>query len=375
MTMTERAARSAVREGQRAVRSATRTARRARHRALVWTALCTAGRAARPVAPLMLVTGFAAIGQVLWSLDHVAPPDWAWPARLALALGAATAVESIALNVQWHAHDAQVNGRHTSAVRLRRASYGIAALVAGINYSHFAAPGLQPTPAAVMFALFSLSSPWLWGLHTRRVREIRLAESGAIVDVGGAVFLSNRWRIYPLRTFGAWRWSIDHCVTDPRSAWVGYHAARAQHRAERPRLFFRLLCALIVRVEGRRAAPTVNRPPAAPAPPAPSPVDDAAASPLRPIAPTKRVALATATAPAVKADTNRPVGRRARKTATRASGRTLTDAELLAAALAYAREHGPFPSAYALRTALGIGQPRAAAIFDQYESAPKDAES
>jgi hypothetical protein len=371
MTVTERAARSAVREGQRAVRSAARTARRARRRALVWSALCTAGRAARPVAPLMLVTGFAAIGQVLWSLDHVAPPDWAWPARLTLALGAAAAVESIALNVQWHAHDAQVNGRHTSAVRLRRASYGIAALVAGINYSHFAAPGLQPTPAAVMFALFSLSSPWLWGLHTRRVREIRLAESGAIVDVGGAVFLPNRWRIYPLRTFGAWRWSIDHGVTDPRDAWVGYHAARA----ERPRLFSRLLCALIVRVEGRPPAPTVNRPPTAPAPVTPSPVDDTAVAPLQPADPTKSVALATATAPAVKADTNRPVGRRARKTATRASGRTLTDAELLAAALAYAREHGPFPSAYALRTALGIGQPRAATIFDQYESAPKDAES
>jgi hypothetical protein len=375
MTMTERAARSAVREGQRAVRSATRTARRARHRALVWTALCTAGRAARPVAPLMLVTGFAAIGQVLWSLDHVAPPDWAWPARLALALGAATAVESIALNVQWHAHDAQVNGRHTSAVRLRRASYGIAALVAGINYSHFAAPGLQPTPPRSCSPC-SRCPRRGFGVYTPAV-SARSALPSRVRSSMSAGRCSCRTAGASTRCARLVRGAGPSTTVSPTpaSAWVGYHAARAQHRAERPRLFSRLLCALIVRVEGRRAAPTVNRPPAAPAPPTPSPVDDAAASPLRPIAPTKSVALATATAPAVKADTNRPVGRRARKTATRASGRTLTDAELLAAALAYAREHGPFPSAYALRTALGIGQPRAAAIFDQYESAPKDAES
>lgn len=278
----------AEKDRRRRVRRRLRAARWARRR-----------DAARIVGPLVLITGCAVLGQVLWSLDHIAPVAWIFALRLVLAVSVAAATEAMALTVQWHAHDAEINDRHATAVRLTRISYGIAALVAAVNYSHFADDGIRPTPAAVVFALFSLASPFLWGLHTRRIRDIRRAEEGTVVDLGGAVFLPVRWRIYPVRTFAAWRWSIDRGITDPRRAWVGYHDERAQrraaHRAARPRTGRRLAEAVITRIERPAPAPT------APAKPASSPLDDRETTAPKPPA---RVAPAAVTAPAARADTH-----------------------------------------------------------------------
>ena len=251
---------------RRHLAKARRRAVRRRRRAIRWS---NRRAALRLVGPLVLITGCAVLGQVLWNLATLAPMDWAFALRLALSIVVAAAAESTALNVQWHAHDAEINSRHTSAVRLTRICYGIAALVAGVNYSHFAGPDLRPTPAAVVFALFSLASPFLWGLHTRRIRDIRRAAEGAVVDLGGASFLPARWRMYPIRTFCAWRWSIDKGVTDPTAAWVGYHAARdarrtdqaarrAARRAARPHLARRLAEAVIARIEPAAPAPATD---------------------------------------------------------------------------------------------------------------------
>lgn len=278
-------------------------------RQAVRDALCAVGRAARPVIPQTLVTSFAGIGQVLWALDQVAPPAWVWPARLALAIGAAAAVEVIALDVQWHGHDAYLRDQHATAARLRRASYLIATVVAGVNYSHFCAAGGGPTPAAVMFALFSLVSPWLWGLHTRRVHEIRIAESGGVVDVTGAAFAPIRWRLYPIQTWKALRWSVAHYVSDPRAAW-----------------------------EGSRGEPVGDTPPATPEPVAEH----------RPAA----VALAT-TAPVVRAHAHAPG--------------TDDDAAVLARARAHAAAHGPIGTEKAFRTATSLGYTRARRLWPTFQ--------
>lgn len=338
-----------ARAARRAAARSARAAHRAARRATIRAAAAALGRAARPVVPLLLVTGFAGIGQVLWALDHVAPPTWGWPLRVVMAIGAAAAVESISLNVQWHAHDAHVHGRMASAARLRRASYVIAALVAAINYAHFAGPDGSITPAAVMFALFSAASPWLWGLHTRRVREIHLAEAGAAVDTAGAVFAPIRWRLFPLRTFGAWRWSIDHAVIDPTEAWTGYSAERAAERAGRR-------AERSAATTEPAATTTEQADPAQTAPPSPS----VAELPVRPTS----VALATVPAPVVRADTRRPVGRRARA-AERAS--TRSDADVLADARAWAAQHGPITSRTSFRRATGTGGERSERLFDSYQ--------
>ena len=185
----------------------------------------------RLVAPLVLVTGFAMYGQIGYGYDHYSADDTPFLLRLVVAAGAAVAVESIALYVQWHAHDALLLGASSTAARLRRASYLIALAVAGVNYAHFAGPGLTPTAGALVFALFSAAGPWLWGLHTRRAQRIQLLREGH-VDSAGATFSAERWRAFPLRTWQARRFSIDFGINDPREAWERYRDVVEERRSE-----------------------------------------------------------------------------------------------------------------------------------------------
>jgi preprotein translocase subunit Sec61beta len=225
----ERAARDDEKRRQRTQRAEDRRQARADwagQRAELAKTLVSTARKLRPVAPLLVVTGFAMYGQISYGLTEYSPEGWSLLPRLVVAVGAAVAVESIALYVQWHAHDALLNKASATAARLRRASYVIALGVAAVNYAHFA-DGWAPTPGAVVFALFSAAGPWLWGLHTRRVQNEQLTREGKL-DSTGAVFSSERFRNFPLRTIGARRWSIDHGVTDPREAWEGYRAEKAR---------------------------------------------------------------------------------------------------------------------------------------------------
>ncbi|MHA6626862.1 hypothetical protein ACU61A_15615 [Pseudonocardia sichuanensis] len=219
-----RAAAAEERERVRAERAARRTTRRAQ--------LAEVARRLRPVAPLALVTGFAMYGQVAYGLAHYTAPTVPLPMRLLVAVGAAVAVESIALYVAWHAHDALLQRATATAARLRCASYVIALAVASVNYTHFAGDRLAPTPGAIVFALFSAAGPWLWGLHTRRAQHLQLVREGH-ADSAGAVFSAERFFAFPWRTWMARRWSIDHGVSDPRTAWEGYRLHAAARAAER----------------------------------------------------------------------------------------------------------------------------------------------
>ncbi|GAA0719676.1 PT domain-containing protein [Dactylosporangium roseum] len=194
----------------------------------------------KAVAPLVVVNALAVYGQLAYALEHIAPTGWILPARAALSVGFAAAVESVALYVGWHAHDALLIKAHATARRLRRWSFLIAAAVAAMNYAHFAHPGLRPTAAACAFGLLSLLSPWMWGLHTRRQQHLQLVKERR-VDEAGAEFSAERRRNFPIRAWQARRWSIDHGVTDPREAWDGYNAERRRkadekcdRRADRP---------------------------------------------------------------------------------------------------------------------------------------------
>lgn len=187
----------------------------------------------RPVLPLLLINGGAAYAQGAYAYEEIAPDAWNTPSRAAFAVAFAAALESISIYVQWHAHDALLLKAHATAASLRRSAWVIAGVVAAINYAHFA-DGVMPTAAAVAFALLSLLSPWLWGLHTRRAQHVQLlAEDASLIDEGGVEFSPQRRRAFPIRSYLAKRWSIDHYERDPRAAWEGYNAEREQRHAER----------------------------------------------------------------------------------------------------------------------------------------------
>ncbi len=176
-------------------------------------------------APLLLVNGAAVYGQVAFFYEEVAPQTWLTLGKVILAVVIALAIESVSIYVGWHAHDALLKKATNTAARLRRWSYLIAGGVAAINYAHFAegdAP-LGINAAAVAFGMLSLLSPWLWGLHTRREQRVQLLREGR-VDEAGATFSGERIRSFPIRSYLARRWSIDHYVTDPKQAWEGYNA-------------------------------------------------------------------------------------------------------------------------------------------------------
>lgn len=180
------------------------------------------GAIARAVAPLLVVNALTVYGQLAYAMAEIAPTAWPWPARVALSVGFAVAIESVSLYVQWHAHDALQLRSHSTARSLRRWSFLIAAAVGAMNYSHFAKAGMAPTAAAIAFGMLSLLSPWMWGLHSRRMARIQLLKERR-VDDAGAEFSTARKRAFPIQSLKAYRWSIDHNVTDPREAWDGYH--------------------------------------------------------------------------------------------------------------------------------------------------------
>ncbi|MDG4798990.1 hypothetical protein [Micromonospora sp. WMMD980] len=189
----------------------------------------------RPVLPLLLINGGAAYAQGAYAYEEIAPAHWNTPSKVAFAVAFSAALESIAVYVQWHAHDALLLNAHATAAGLRRAAWGIAGVVAAINYAHFAGEGMAPTSAAVAFALLSLLSPWLWGLHTRRAQHVQLlAEDANLIDEGGVEFSPQRRRAFPFRAWQARRWSIDHGERDPRRAWDGYNRDRRRQLAQRP---------------------------------------------------------------------------------------------------------------------------------------------
>jgi hypothetical protein len=212
-----------------AARRVERTERRERRRA----ARAEFTAKLRPVLPLLLINGGAAYAQAAYAYSEIAPAAWNGPSRVAFAVAFSAALESIAVYVQWHAHDALMLKAHATAASLRRAAWGIAAVVAAINYAHFA-NGLAPTAAAIAFALLSLLSPWLWGLHTRRAQHVQLlAENASLIDDAGVEFSPKRRRMFPIRSLMAARWSIEHNERDPRKAWDGYNAERAARAAAR----------------------------------------------------------------------------------------------------------------------------------------------
>ncbi|MFN2636797.1 MAG: hypothetical protein ABR585_07220 [Gemmatimonadaceae bacterium] len=149
----------------------------------------------------------AIVGQVTAFHD-----GFKWP--LLGAFGAAAVIESIAIYVGWHAHVALIEG--DSVARLRTASYGIALVVAGLNYHHYA-PNWMPTDKAVMFGMASLLSPWLWSIHSRHLHRSQLRAAG-MIDPRAPKFSALRWLLHRAETWQALKWAVRFSEQSPTAA-------------------------------------------------------------------------------------------------------------------------------------------------------------
>jgi hypothetical protein len=167
------------------------------------------------VTPLVLLTTWAAVGQAMWAHDAA---NWPIPVAVAYAL----TVESVGIYLAAEAHAALMAG--DSAIRLRVASYLVGGGVGALNYSHFAGTGLAP--AAVTFGAFSALSPVLWAIRSRSRRREQLRKEG-LIDRRAAHFSVGKWLHFPVRTWRALRWSIEHGQQDPGTAWAGAAVSQA----------------------------------------------------------------------------------------------------------------------------------------------------
>jgi hypothetical protein len=220
-----------------------------------------------PFAPLVLVNTMAVFGQLGWGRTHLTQvgANEHDLSRWVIAILFAATLESIALFLAYYANRALNRG--DSATALYLGAFGVAAVVAAVNYSHYAAPetlgvkvekvlGLIPPPTAmgVVFALCSVASPWLWRIKHRDANRDRLHELG-VIDAK-AVKLSMSSKIWhPYRSFMVMWYATWARETNPAAAVAQYEAIVAAAKARKAE-------AKSQRVTAKDKAPTATEPPA-----------------------------------------------------------------------------------------------------------------
>lgn len=232
-------------ENERAAKRAELASKAKEVKARQWSAKLQAfAEKAVPYTPLVLVNSMAILGQVGWgrhNLTQVGSSDTDI-LRWIVALLFAAALESIALFVIFYANKALQN--RDSANGLYLAAFAVASLVAGINYSHYAhvdkAVDLlfwkipAPTPMAVVFAMCSMISPWLWRIHHRAKNREDLKKAGEI-DVRAVKLSMARKIFHPVKSFRVIRRAAWSGITTPADAvadWEAFRAERAAAKAE-----------------------------------------------------------------------------------------------------------------------------------------------
>jgi hypothetical protein len=140
--------------------------------------------------PIVLVNAVAFAGQLAFLRVHL---PWVLAGQVLVAV----TLESVAVYLAWQAHLALA--ADDSALRLRLAAYSFAAVIGVMNYSHYMAAGWRPTFAAVTFGLMSVSSPWLWSVHSRRVSRDALKARG-LIEAHAVRLGATRWAWHPVRS-------------------------------------------------------------------------------------------------------------------------------------------------------------------------------
>jgi hypothetical protein len=181
-----------------------------------------------PYAPLFLVNVAAITGQIGWALDHLAIGEPGTALRWFASIMFGVTAESIALFLQYYANRALLN--RDSAASLYLAAFLVAGLVAAVNFSHWSNPADgeffgKVNATAVIFALCSFASPWLWRIHNRAEYREALRSAGEIDS--RAVKLSMARKImYPIRSFQVVRLAAWYGETNPTKAVEMYETRR-----------------------------------------------------------------------------------------------------------------------------------------------------
>jgi hypothetical protein len=167
------------------------------------------GRAGMAFVPLILVNAISIVAQFMFWRDHL--PGWT-PGEAAMF---AIALESIAIYVAYHAHTAMLEDDSSAGLRL--ASYALGAIVGALNGSHYLGARGQLTAAAVGLGLLSASSPWLWGLHSKRQSRGILRAMG-LIEPRSVRLGKTRWLWHPIRSARVMWASSWLGVRDPAEA-------------------------------------------------------------------------------------------------------------------------------------------------------------
>lgn len=158
--------------------------------------------------PIVLVNSVAFAGQLAFLRGHL-------PWILAGQVLVAVTLESVAVYLAWQAHLALA--ADDSALRLRLAAYAFAAVIGVMNYSHYMSPGWRPTFAAVTFGLMSVSSPWLWSVHSRRVSRDALKADNQI-EAHAVRLGMTRWTWHPVLSYRVMRLATWEGENRPKAA-------------------------------------------------------------------------------------------------------------------------------------------------------------
>lgn len=156
--------------------------------------------------PLTAVNAVALYGQYRYLHDGqgITPP---------LAVIIAGALESIALYLAYMAHKALTFG--DTSLRLRLGAYGFGFIAGYMNYTHYSVHG-KPSFLSVVTALMSVSSPFLWGVYSRRRSRDELIKRG-VIEPGAIRLGANRWLWHPRLSLRVYR----------DAAWTGERDIRA----------------------------------------------------------------------------------------------------------------------------------------------------
>jgi hypothetical protein len=173
-----------------------------------WREAVTSHRGWLAAVPIILVNSVAFCGQLAFLRGHL---PWILPGQVLVA----ATLESVAVYLAWQAHLALA--ADDSALRLRLAAYSFAAVIGVMNYSHYMAPHWRPTFAAVTFGLMSLSSPWLWSVHSRRASRDALKAAG-LIEAHAVRLGMNRWMWHPVRSWRVMFRATWEGETDPARA-------------------------------------------------------------------------------------------------------------------------------------------------------------
>ncbi len=139
--------------------------------------------------PLFAVNLVAVFGQLAFLRQHL---SWGLPGDILFA----GALESVAVYLAYHAHIALID--NDSALRLRLASYLFGAVIGLMNYSHYA-HDWRPDFEALAVGLMSASSPFLWGIHSRRTSRSALLSRG-LIEPHALRLGMTRWTWHPIRS-------------------------------------------------------------------------------------------------------------------------------------------------------------------------------